>query len=220
VPFTRDQFLEVFQQYNLSVFPMQFIIVLLGLTAVYFAVVRHRLSNIIITCILSFFWLWMGVAYHLLHFTAINPAAYLFAALFIAQGILFIVSGLIRKSLSFEFRSNAYGITGGALLLYALILYPILGYLQGHGYPRSPTFGLPCPTTIFTFAILLWANRKVPVYVLLVPFLWSLLGSSAAWSLGILEDLGLLVAGLLGTVLIVACNRREHRREKAVEIAH
>ena len=144
------------------------------------------------------------------------PPHTVFAALFVVQGIVLAFSGLIRNSLSFEFRSDAYGIAGGVLLLYALIVYPILGYLQGHGYPQSPTFGLPCPTTIFTFALLLWADKRVPVYVLVVPFLWSLLGSSAALSLGILEDIGLLVAGLCGTVLVIVRNRRMREQESAV----
>ena len=35
-------------------------------------------------------WLWAGLVYHAWFFTAINPAAWLFAALFVAQGVLFI----------------------------------------------------------------------------------------------------------------------------------
>ena len=217
LPFTRQQFLNVFQDYNLSVWPMQVVLTLLGLAAVYFAVVRHKPSNAIIASALSLLWLWMGVMYHFLFFRTINPVAVVFASLFVLQGILFAFSGLFRRSLSFEFRLDAYGITGAILLLYALVLYPILGYFQGHGYPQSPTFGLPCPTTIFTFTLFLWADRRVPLYLLVVPFLWSLLGSSAAWSLGILEDLGLLIAGLCGTTLVLIHNRQERGHEKSVE---
>ncbi|RPH36059.1 hypothetical protein EHM92_05140 [bacterium] len=219
LPFTPDQFLNVFREYNLSVWPMQIVLVLLGLTAIYFAVVRHKPSNMIIAGILAFLWLWMGVVYHFRHFTTINPAAYAFGSLCIIQGLVFVFSGMIRTSLSFESRTDVYGIVGAVMVLYALIVYPILGYFQGHIYPHSPTFGAPCPTTIFTFALLLWADRKVPVYVLLVPFLWSLIASSAALSLGILEDIGLLVSGLVATVLILIRNRRGHLQEKTVEYA-
>jgi len=180
LPFTQQQFLNVFQNYNFSVWPMQVVLVLLGLTAIYFAVLRHKPSNMIVAAVLSFLWLWMGVVYHILYFATINPAANVFGLLFIVQGFLFVFSGLFKNSLSFEFRSDAYGVMGAAFLLYALIIYPIIGYFQGHVYPQSPTFGLPCPTTIFTFALLLWADKKVPLYVLLVPFLWTLIGSTAA----------------------------------------
>jgi hypothetical protein len=219
MPFTREQFLGVFQNYNLSVWPAQVILVLLGLTAIYFAVDRRKASNRIIAGVLCFLWLWMGVVYHFFFFRVINPAATVFAALFVVQGIVFAFSGLFRNSLSFGMRGDGYGLTGGAFLLYALVIYPILGYLQGHGYPQSPTFGLPCPTTIFTFALLLWTDKRVPIYVLVVPFLWSLLGSSAAASLGILEDIGLLVAGVGGTILIVVRNRKHRQEEAPITVA-
>jgi len=38
--------------------------------------------------------------------------------------------------------------------------------------------------------------------MVIMPFLWSLLGSSAAWTLGMREDFGLLIAGLAGTALL------------------
>jgi len=40
------------------------------------------------------------------------------------------------------------------------------------------------------------------------PLLWSLIGFGAALSLGIREDFGLLVAGALGTVLLIWRDRR------------
>ena len=44
----------------------------------------------------------------------------------------------------------------------------------------------------------------VPVTLYGIPFLWSLVGTSAATQLGIREDWGLLVAGVSGTALLVA----------------
>jgi hypothetical protein len=94
--------------------------------------------------------------------------------------------------------------------------YPLLGSAFGHLYPVSPVFGVaPCPTVIFTFGLLLWSTARVPGYVLVIPFLWSLLGFSAAVSLGMREDYGLVVAGLLGTALLLLRGRlvrAEHRR--------
>ena len=92
-------------------------------------------------------------------------------------------------------------------MLYALLIYPVLGSMLGHVYPQSPTFGLPCPTTIFTFGILLWTDKQVPIPVLIIPFLWSIIGFTAALSLGITEDTGLLIAGVVSTLLIVLRNR-------------
>lgn len=208
VPFTTEQFLEVFESYNRTVWPMQMVLILAGVIAPYLAV--RKQSGRPISVILAFLWLWMGVVYHILNFAGINKAAYVFGVLFIFQAGVFLYYGVFKNSLSFGYRADGYGVTGLVLLIYALVIYPALGYMLGHVYPQSPTFGLPCPTTIFTFGILLWTDKRVPLMVLVIPFLWSIIGFTAALSLGIREDTGLLVAGLLATGLLAL---RNHRRE-------
>ncbi len=208
LPFTIDQFLGVFEQYNSSIWPAQILLLLLALVALFFAYRPRRNSTRSVFAILGFLWLWMGIAYHIMFFAAINPAAYGFGAFFILQGALFMFAAWAGSSPTFQFRPDVHGFAGALLILYALVVYPLLGYLQGRVYVQSPTFGAPCPTTIFTFALLLWAAGKVPAYLLIVPFLWSLLGPSAALSLGITEDLGLFIAGIGGTALILTRNRK------------
>jgi hypothetical protein len=83
------------------------------------------------------------------------------------------------------------------------VAYPLLGYAAGHRYPATPTFGLPCPTTIFTLGLLLWADRPMPRWLLAVPIAWSALGASAALQLGVPEDLGLVAAGVTSLALAV-----------------
>lgn len=202
LPFTTEQFLQVFQIYNESVWPMQIVLFLLGIAAIYLVLQSRPASSRLISLVLAFLWLWMGVVYHLVFFTTINKAAYGFGILCIIQGLVFLYAGVIKPNLSFRYQPDLYGITGAIFLLYAMIIYPVLGYFLGHVYPQSPTFGLPCPTTIFTFGILLWTDRKVSISVMIIPFIWSLIGSSAAFRLGIREDTGLLIAGLLGISLL------------------
>lgn len=150
----------------------------------------------------------MGVAYHWSFFSFINKGAYLFGAVFVVQALLLAYYGLIKQRLSFQFTRDVYGLTGLVFVLFALAVYPALGYYSGHIYPSSPTFGLPCPTTIFTFGIFLWSDRKIPLAVFVIPLLWSIIGFSAAFLLGIKEDIGLLVAGLTGSVMIVLRNSK------------
>lgn len=202
LPFTIEQFLNVFENYNLSIWPAQVVLIVLALTGIVLAIKKIKFSDRMIGIILALFWLWMGGVYHIIFFTSINKAAYVFGALFIFQGLLFLWKGVFKPDLSFKFQSNFYGIIGGLCVLYALIIYPILGFLFGHAYPKSPTFGAPCPTTIFTFGLLLWTDKKVTNYLLIIPFIWSLIGFSAAVNLSIREDFGLVVAGILGTILI------------------
>lgn len=85
----------------------------------------------------------------------------------------------------------------GLLIAFALVIYPAIGKLVGHDYPASPTFGLPCPTTIFTVGVLLLTKATTPRWVYVAPVLWSMIGSAAAFLLGVYQDLGLLVAGFV-----------------------
>lgn len=89
-----------------------------------------------------------------------------------------------------------------------LLIYPLIGLSLGRVYPASPTFGLPCPTTIFTFGILLWIDRRVPVHLAMVPLLWAVIGTSAVFSFDIVEDAALAVAGAVTAILLFRRNRR------------
>jgi Family of unknown function (DUF6064) len=208
LPFTIDQFFEVFKNYNHSVFPMQIIFYLLALTVILLSIKKIAQADKIINAILSFFWLWMGVVYHLLYFARINKTAYVFGMAFILQGLLFFYQGVLNDKVTYKFRFDKYGWVGALLMTFALIIYPFLGYVSGHFYPGAPTFGLPCPTTIFTFGILLWFDRKMPLSILIIPFIWSIIGFFAALQLGVREDTGLLVAGIAGTLMITLRNKK------------
>jgi hypothetical protein len=209
MPFTVEQFLEVFKNYNVAVFPMQIVFYLISAVAIYLALKPNRISDKTISIIVAMLWLWMGIVYHIIFFTTINKAAYLFGLLFIMQGILFLIFGVFQNQFSFQFQKNKYGITGLILIGFALIIYPVSGYFLGHIYPSSPTFGLPCPTTIFTFGfLLLTINKKCPVAILIIPFIWSLIGFTAAFQFGIFEDTALLIAGLVAVSLIMYRNKK------------
>jgi len=203
IPFTLEQFLGVFERYNFAVWPAQLFLYAIAILAICLALPRKADFSRGISLILSMFWIWMGLVYHFGFFSTINRAALFFALFFVVQGALFFIAGACKQQLEFRFRLNLLRIPGGAFLLYALVVYPALGYWLGHRYPAAPTFGLPCPTTIFTFGMLLWTDRRVPLYLLAIPLAWSFVGFWAAVSLGMIEDYGLLAAGLIGSLVIL-----------------
>jgi Family of unknown function (DUF6064) len=203
IPFTTEQFIQIFEKYNQAVFPMQFVLILVAIISVLLAANPKPFTNKTISGLLGFLWLWTGVVYHLTFFTKISPPAYLFGALFVFQGLLFLYEGVAKNRLSFRASQKNYGILGAMFIVYALVIYPLLGYALGHIFPAVPTFGTPCPTTIFTFGLLLFTDKKVPFRLLAIPVLWSIVGTSAALNFGIKEDFGLTVAGTLGTASIL-----------------
>lgn len=211
-PFTTQQFLDVFRAYNDAVWPLQLVFVALAIGTLV-AVVRGRSENArrFAGAVLAFFWLWMGVVYHLLFFESINPLATAFGILFIAQGLLIGWLGVVRPSVHYAPDSRWNAIAGWLLAIYALVAYPAIAYALGQHYPALPTFGLPCPTTIFTIALLMWMPGTSPRALLVIPIVWSLLGLTAATTLGIREDFGLTVAGAIAIVRLFPSTARQAR---------
>lgn len=93
------------------------------------------------------------------------------------------------------------------MIVFALAIYPAWSVSAGHNYPALPTFGLPCPTTIFTIGVLALSVRPYPRSPLVVPVLWSFIGIQAAFLLSVPQDISLVVAGVVGLVLIVRSKR-------------
>lgn len=201
LPFSKESFLQLFATYNTTIWPTQIMLNLLAIGILYLVFRNIKNSERLIPALLSLLWLFTGAVYHILFFATINPAAYGFGALFLIQGIIFAWIAYAGK-VRFGYSNDPRGIAGAVVVLYALILYPALGYLMGHAYPSSPTFGAPCPTTIFTFGILIWI-KGLPKYALVIPILWAIVGLSAALSLGMLEDLALPVSAALALFVVV-----------------
>ena len=203
LPFTRDQFLEIFAAYNGAVWPAQVVAYLLAAIAVALLFRPGRSTDQIVAAVLAAMWLWTGVAYHGLFFATINQAAILFAALFVAEGILILHAGLAGR-LRFGFSRGWAASIGVAFILYAAFLYPLIGTALGHAWPELPMFGVtPCPVTIFTFGMLLLAKAPVPRLLVVIPFLWSLVGGSAAIFLDVPQDWLLLASGFVAVPLIL-----------------
>ena len=208
LPFSVGDFLDVFAVYNRSIWPVQVAIYAAAAGTVGWVLWRPtRTASLALSALLAFCWVLMGGGYHLGFFRAISGIA-------APAGVLFILTGLgfawvtARGTLSFGWRRDAWAIIGLVLVLYAMVGYPLVGLVAGHHYPRSPVFGVaPCPTTIFTFGVLLLARTRVPGWLLVVPAAWSLFAASAAVLLGITEDLALPVAGVAGTMGILLRNR-------------
>ena len=215
LPFTPEGFFEVFIRYNQSVWPTQLILHAIGLLCAVTLLRTNATADRIRSMVLALLWAWMGIVYHLVFFARINPAAWLFGALFLAGSASFLWFGVLTNQLRFRAVGGVRGIPGWTLVVFSLALYPAIGYALGHRYPAVPTFGLPCPTTIFTLGLLLFAEPPVPRAVFIVPVLWAAVGSLAAFWFGVYEDLALMVAGVAGLFAAVFWHRPANRALRA-----
>jgi hypothetical protein len=192
LPFTEEEFFRVFAAYNDSFWV--FAALLWVLTAVTFvlAIRIPARMNHSVGLLLALHWAWSAVAYHFTFFSAINPAAYLFAALFLIQAGLLIWIGVVRNRLQLERGKTGRDFLGYALVTYALV-YPLVGV---------PSFGIPCPSTILTIGFLFAANPGFPGTLAVIPIIWSVIGGSATALMGVWADAVLLFAGICLAVYV------------------
>lgn len=216
LPFTREQFLGVFADYNAAVWPVQVVAYMLGLVVVVALLRPSPLRDRLVAGVLAAMWVWTGVVYHGIFFARINPVALAFGALFVVEGALFVVAGVAKRQLVFGRSTGLSSVLGWVLVAYAAVLYPLLGKLTGHGYPAQPMFGItPCPVTLFTFGVLLLTVVPVPRWLVIIPLAWSLVGGSAAFMLGVAQDWPLFFSGLTIALLILRDRRLVEKRVRA-----
>jgi hypothetical protein len=123
------------------------------------------------------------------------------ARFFVVEALVLLVFALGRDALIFDAAApNSFW--GWLLILYAIVVYPLVGVLDGHVYPAAPTFGVtPCSLVIYTFGMLMLLRGRAPWSLLVIPIIWSVIGGSAALLLGVVQDWMLPLSGLLVILL-------------------
>jgi hypothetical protein len=213
-----DDFFNTLQTYNENLIPMFMITFVLGVIAVFLAFRKGKYSDKFISAILGFLWLWSGFVFFILFFGSVDvvifgftlPGMWYFSGvLFVAQGILILLFGVIKSSLSFRFIRDWHCFIGVVLVVYSMAIYPIVGFLTGFIYPRYPVFGIaPCPVTIFTLGLLQWLDKKTSILIAIIPFIWAVLGFMPVLVYSVWADVGLFLSGIIGFPLILMRNRK------------
>jgi hypothetical protein len=214
VPFTHSQFLDLFGSYNAQFAPVVAALWLVSVLAVlrYF---RGELATRPAAGLLAVHWAWSGVVYHAAFFTRINPAAWLFAALFVIQAGAF--AWLARAGRLPDSVPRGRGVRrllADAFLL-AAVAYPLLVLMTDLALPRAPLFAVPCPTTLFTTGLLLALGPLAPRWLAAIPVAWAAVGGSAALALGVLPDYLLIAAGASLVALALLPSRRRQAAPEA-----
>ena len=208
-----NELLELFTRYNEDLWPWHVVAYAAGVACVALLFARRRdRADRAIAGLLAALWLWLGVVFQGLYATDVDDVlGTAYAVMFVLQAYLLFRHGVLRRELAFRPRAGLPGAVGWAALAYAVIIYPVIAAVLGHGWPESPLLGMaPCPTTILTFGLLLLATPPVPRRLVVVPFAWAVLAPPAAMARGVYEDAGLLIAGILTVALVLVRDRRRH----------
>jgi hypothetical protein len=207
----HPDFVPMFESVNRDLWPLQVITLLIGLAMAIAAMRKSRIADQVSAALLGSIWIFDGVVFHWVYFRPIFEPAGRFAVLWIIHGVLFIVLGVFRPRLSFTASRDGYAAFGFLLIAYALLAYPLLGYLLRSDFMYATWFGpFPCPVAVFTIGMLLLTDARVPKVLVIVPLLWAMTGFvPISW--GVTEDMGLLVGGTIGMVLLFV---RDYRNRK------
>lgn len=210
IKFTLEEFMAMMADYNKAIWPLQIVVYLITIAILVLLFMKVRHTGKILAAWLGILWIWVGIAFDFIYFIKLTQGAVVFGVLFILQGVIFLYSGLVSNDLSFRLHFNWKGITGLVIMLYGLLGYPALEYAWNRGYPETLPFGLaPCPLTVFTLGLMLMTEKKLPAYVLIIPVIYSL-GGIIPVLIGINEDIGLIISGLIVLILWLLQKRTKH----------
>jgi hypothetical protein len=213
IPFTTEQFFQIIEKYNLGVFPLQFIILFLGILSVVMLHSKKSFKNKVIGGFLGFLWIWTGIAYHLIYFTIINKVAFVFGGLFVLQGMLFLNETFVRNKLEFEFSNKFTDYIAYFFILFGLLIYPVLIYFLEKSFNTTISLGLPCPSTILTFGFLMLTSTKFSKYLLIIPAIWTVIGTSAAFKFGVYPDYMIPISALVAILYLLTRKKETMKSE-------
>jgi len=192
--------------YNNAIFPVQIVTLSVAviLTCLLFAK-PGPMVNKLMKAYLAFTYAWIGVAFAIIFIPSqIFPQFIPLGILLIAVGILFAIDIFSGKT---EFRLPESGGKKYFTIFWvicAFILYPLIGSVIHYQSPMNMLLGvLPCPTTIFSLALMSGAIPKVDkkVFILLLGF--ALISGIFAPFEGIYVDFLLLASGIYGLVVLI-----------------
>lgn len=199
--FTPATYYRLFELHNAALWPTQLLAVALGLAILALARGSGVSSARAAMLLLALFWPWVGWAFHLRRFAAINLAAPWFAAAFALQGLLLLGFGL-RSGRDPDRPHERRDPVGLGVMAFALLLEPLIGPGLGRSLAGIELAGMaPDPTAILTLGLLLAVRGPWPLW--LIPILWGLVTGATLWAMGqrdafVVPAVALVVGGRAG----------------------
>jgi hypothetical protein len=208
--FSPRTYYRLLELYNLAIWPAQLAGVAIGLAIVALLFAKNGGRDRIVAGLLAICWLWVAWAFHYQRYAQINWAATWFAAAFAFQALLLVVFGVLAHRLVFRSPIQGTASVAMALLMLAVVAYPLLAFVAGRPWTTAETFGLaPDPTAIATVAALVLVRGPIRWLLLMVPLAWCVVGASTSWAIGAPEAVVVAGAALLALSLSAHGPRRD-----------
>ena len=129
-----------------------------------------RGSDRLVAVSLGAIWVWVAWSFLWHRSAQINWAASYAAPVYALEGLLFIWVGCARGGLSFAPKRSPPSTAGLALLLVALLGYPLIAPALGRRWLAAETFAVvPDPTAATTLAILALSSATYRAVLMIIP---------------------------------------------------
>lgn len=212
-----EEWWNILENYNLTIFPAQILlhITAILLTALFFLKPERKASTIL-KIYLTFSFAWIGIVFFLILGSGLENN--IFSALLFILIAFFFGIDIMRNRIEFQVPETRYEKIIMVFLLLMAFLYPLIGYLVGHTYPRMIFLGtFPCSTTAFALILLAFSIPKVDLkpYVLLL--IWAIPFPIFIQipQFKVYEDAIMLTAGIIALILLIK-NRKLLTRESLI----
>jgi len=213
IPFHPEVYERVLAAYNEAMWPAPLLFALLGSFALIISLRQRWMETRLAAVLMASAWIWVGYGYYVREFSDLSWAAWIFASLFIAEGLLFFCMSAFGKGLPIGGGSRAVVMLAVFICTYGLLGHPALATLGTLNPQLLPGFGLhPVPTLIFTFGLLVLIRGKSKWVLLPIPFLATVLQSTLSRAMEHHHDLIVLPVALLAITLMIMESRNATQR--------
>ena len=182
--FSQRTYYRLFELYNLEWWPLQIVALALGVSLWALWLKGGERAGRALAAILALCWLWVAWAFHWQRYASINLAAGYFAWAFVAQALLLLWVGVVRGRLTPAPATRLQQRLGLGLLLFAVLIFPLVGPLRGRSWTQSEVFGMaPDPTALATLGVLLVAGARPAWALFPIPVAWCLISGATLWAM-------------------------------------
>jgi hypothetical protein len=182
--FSPRTYTRLFELYNLEWWPLQLVALALGIAVLALWRRGGERAGRAAAALLALCWLWVAWAFHEQRYASINLAAGYFAWAFVAQALLLLWFGWVRSRLTPASTPRLQVRAGLGLLLFAVLIFPLVGPLQGRSWTQAEVFGMaPDPTALATLGVLLLAGARPTWALYPIPVAWCLISGATLWTM-------------------------------------
>jgi len=207
-PFDVEVLDSSYALYNAAVWPAQAVALALALIAVWLSVWPRRGAGRAVGVLLAAGWLWCGLVFFPRYLAQLDFMAPVYGWAFVAQAGL-LLWALVWRPPRPPAPARAAGVAGLALAFLAVCGLPLVSGFGEAGFAAARVVGIaPGPTVIFTLALLLLAEGRVPRLLAIVPLLWCGVAAVTGWALGVPESLAVVLLALPAVGLLLWPARR------------